>query len=93
MLLLDVFQKKNNICIVGLSQVSNESANNDKKTMGFKGSGAIAAACDVGIELVRGKNEQGLEIVPFTCRIRKNRHGKTAETDLEFNKENGQIMF
>lgn len=84
---------KNNICIVALSQVSNESANSDKKTMGFKGSGAIAAACDVGIELFRNKDEQGLQEVKFTCKIRKNRHGKTAETDFEFNKSNGQIIF
>ena len=84
---------KNKICIVGLSQVSNDSANNDRKSLGFKGSGAIASACDVGIELSRRKDEQGLEEVPFTCKIKKNRHEKTAEIDFEFNKSNGQIIY
>lgn len=48
----------NDVCIVALSQVSNEYAKTNQKIMSFKGSGSIIANCDVAIELKRGLNTQ-----------------------------------
>lgn len=85
---------KHKLCVVALSQVSNDSVNNKRGTMGFKGSGAIAAACDVGIELFRDKEAEGdRDEAPITCRISKNRHGRTCEMTFDFNRITNVIDF
>lgn len=83
------------ICIVGLSQISNESAKTKGfQTLGFKGSGAIGAACDVGIELSRDFEKEGThELVEVTMVVRKNRHGKTFLSSYPFNRSKGFIYF
>jgi len=82
------------IAIVGVSQVSHESANKKLKTIGFRGGGEIAAAVDVGIILTRdAESESGREVVPLTVDIRKNRHGRSGGFDLGFNTKNGMILF
>ena len=90
--------KRLNIPVIVLSQVSNESAKNgDQTVMGFKGSGAIAAAADLAIELVSGeqnvselrekmKNEQPVQI---KWHVKKNRHGRVGTLDMEFTGKHG----
>lgn len=74
--------------VIALSQVSNESAKNASQVLGFKGSGNIAAASDVGIELYRNK-EESPEVL--TLKLRKNRHGATGDIDLHFDVKSGRI--
>lgn len=81
-----------NVCMLELSQIDNESANNSKKTLGFKGSGAIAACCDVGIEIERDKDEDG-DIVDIVFKLRKNRHGRKGMHKFEFDTKNNVIIF
>jgi replicative DNA helicase len=90
---LQLLALREKICVIALSQVSNESVNSKTKTIGFKGSGALAAACDIGIELTRDTANEKTEIVPFICNIRKNRHGRTAEIPFEFNRQLNRIIF
>ena len=86
--------QKLEICIIGISQVSHESANKNLKTIGFRGGGEIAAAVDVGIILTRDtEREKGLVEVPLECAIRKNRHGRSGGFDLGFNTKTGMILF
>jgi replicative DNA helicase len=76
-----------NICIVGLSQLSNDAAENEsKKVIGFKGSGALVAACDVGMVLIR-KNDT-IDLI-----IKKNRYGRQFNIPLAFDLSNGFIIF
>jgi len=72
------------VCIVALSQISNEGAKNKSDIMTFKGSGAIAAAADVAIELRKVSDESVL------VAIRKNRHGWLQKQELDFIKGNFQ---
>lgn len=85
--------KKLHTPFVVLSQVSNESAKvNDAVVMGFKGSGAIAAAADFAFEIcineenkARWKEKMKLgEEVKMRWNIRKNRHGKGGFIDMLF---------
>lgn len=79
--------------IIVLSQVSNESAKQgDQQFMGFKGSGAIAAAADLAIELVSGEeNVKDLrqkmndgKSVFIKWHIKKNRHGRVGSIMMNF---------
>ena len=85
---------KHNVCIVALSQVSEDFQKNNKKiTMGFKGSGAIGAAADVGLILQRNFDEEGGEkIVPFYVYLRKNRYGMTGLFTMSFNTNTANIF-
>lgn len=84
--------------IIVLSQVSNESAKQgDQQVMGFKGSGAIAAAADLAIELVSGeenvielrrKMNEGLPVI-IKWHIKKNRHGRVGSMEMQFTGKHG----
>lgn len=84
--------------IIVLSQVSNESAKaGDQQVMGFKGSGAIAAAADLAIELVSGednvtelrqKMNDGLPVL-IKWHIKKNRHGRVGSIPMDFTGKHG----
>lgn len=90
---LQSIAKRLNVPIIVLSQVSNDSAKNgDQTVMGFKGSGAIAAAADLAIELVSGEETvtelrrkmKADEPVAIKWHIKKNRHGRVGTLDMKF---------
>lgn len=90
---LQNFAKKTGIPIILLSQVSNEHAKNDSPTMGFKGSGAIGASADLGLELRIPKHvtkevlaEKRKNNLPYNVEItaKKNRHGKMGSFICDF---------
>jgi replicative DNA helicase len=90
--------KKLDVPLMALSQISNEGAKNtENPVMSFKGSGAIAAAADLAIEIVNGEMDiQQLrekmnngEVVKMKWQIRKNRHGRIGYIDMEFSGKNG----
>ena len=85
--------KKIKSTILVLSQVSNESVRNESPIMGFKGSGGIAGAADIAIEIKRSESQSredykkavqdGLE-VGMIWDVRKNRHGRVGNLDMLF---------
>jgi replicative DNA helicase len=85
--------QRHRVPIIVLSQVSNESARSgDQQVMGFKGSGGIAAAADLAIELVSGeesitelrkKMNEGTPVL-IKWHIKKNRHGRVGTIMMEF---------
>jgi len=77
---LQEMAKKQNTCIVAMSQVSNESVKSSSPVIGFKGAGEIAAACDLGLWLERDQSEKEI----LKCYIRKNRHGATGKITLKY---------
>lgn len=93
--------KKLKIPIIVLSQVSNDSVKNSSDiVMGFKGSGAIAAAADLAIELVHGEQDaktykqkiQNREPVTIKWIIKKNRHGRNGTIEMSFNGDTGTFI-
>jgi len=76
------------ICVVAMSQVSNETAKGESKIIGYKGAGEIAAACDLGLWLERDKEDDER----LTCFIRKNRHGMTGVQELRFTNQFTRIV-
>ncbi len=72
--------KKLNTAVVAMSQISNEAAKGDSKTIGYKGAGEVAAACDFGIWLERNKDNDMI----IDCYVRKNRHGPKCSTSLKY---------
>lgn len=78
--LLQQLAKELDICVIGLSQVSNESVKSDSKIIGYKGAGEIAAAADLGILLEKNKKDEHA----LTCVICKNRHGPCGKTEMRF---------
>lgn len=81
-----------------LSQVSNDSAKmGSEVVMGFKGSGAIAAAADLAIEITIGEEDpkewkrklQAGESVVMKWNIRKNRHGNAGFIEMDFTGSTG----
>lgn len=79
--------------IIGVSQISNDGAKNQSDVvMSFKGSGAIAAAADLAIEIVHAEENakefkakiQDGKSVNMKWRVMKNRHGKVGYIPLEF---------
>jgi len=81
-----------------LSQVSNDSARStDGMVMGFKGSGAIAAAADLAIEITNGEEDSRSlkeklnsgEQVQLKWQIKKNRHGRVGYIDMLFSGRTG----
>lgn len=86
---------KNNICIVALSQISNEGASTKNlDVIKLKGSGQIAASADKVLLLQRNVQDE-LEsqggFIENEARIilRKNRQGKKCVQSLIFNTDNG----
>lgn len=85
--------------IMALSQISNDGARNqEQEVMTFKGSGAIAAAADLAIEIQRYKGEskedyfrkiKAGEPISMTWLVRKNRHGRTGAIDMSFDGRTG----
>ena len=84
--------------IMVLSQISNEGArSNDEGVMSFKGSGAIAAAANIAIEIMVGEESKkewkqkmaNGEKVNMKWNIRKNRHGRTGYIDMLFQGSTG----
>jgi replicative DNA helicase len=95
---LQQIAKRLNIPVMVLSQISNESAKvEDAVVMGFKGSGAIASAADLAIELKSGeqsrqdwkqKIKEG-KLVKIDWSIKKNRHGSIGKMEMAFNGNTG----
>ena len=84
--------------IMVLSQISNDGAKNgDSPVMSFKGSGAIAAAADLAIEIKSGEDSleelKGKIMLGQNVRmkwdVRKNRHGRVGTMDMTFNGATG----
>ncbi len=80
-----------------LSQISNDGAKNASDVvMSFKGSGAIAAAADLAIEIkLRGeaeeykRNLQEGKPVEMKWQVMKNRHGAVGAVDMKFTGNTG----
>lgn len=99
-LALQTAAQKFDVPVMVLSQVSNEAAKNDnQQVMGFKGSGGIAAAADLAIELVSGEDstkelleklKKG-EPVNINWRVKKNRHGRIGTIEMTFTGITGQF--
>lgn len=87
---LKLLAKRTGTCIVSLSQISEESIK--RKAGSFKGSGDIAADCDVGMVVIKD-NESELDEVRFVIDVRFNRHGRRKKIDLFFDNTRGVIMF
>lgn len=92
--------RKLNIPVMALSQINNESAKNPSDNMsGFKGSGAIEAAADVGMKLMNTekredrdlKKEQGLAI-NIDLLITKQRAGITKPIPMNFMGKTGRFL-
>ena len=77
---LQKMAKDLDVCVVAMSQVSNESAKAESNIIGYKGAGEIAAACDIGLWLERDREDERR----LVCSIRKNRHGITTKQELRF---------
>lgn len=84
--------------IIGVSQITNEGAKSSNDfVMSFKGSGAIAAAADLAIEIVNANDDKGiinqrtLAGLPIRTKwlIRKNRHGKVGYLEMYFQQDTG----
>lgn len=83
------------ICILGLSQVSNEGAANKSEVIPVKGSGALAAAADMVLQIYRNKKDEKEEdeYVEFEVQIRKNRHGRAgSKLKLHLHQESGLLF-
>lgn len=91
---LQIMAKQTDTCIVALSQVNEEfGKTKGNQVMGFKGSGDIGNAADVGIILQRYFDVEGNnDIVDFDLVLRKNRHGMTGLIKLQFDKNSGFII-
>jgi len=84
--------------IIVLSQISNDGARNqDNPVMSFKGSGSIAAAADLAIEIKSGESDtstlkeklQNNQPVLMKWDVRKNRHGRVGVIDMVFDGKTG----
>jgi len=70
--------KVHDCCILVVSQLSNDKANkiyHEDEVLSYKGSGSIATACDLGLVVLREKDEQGFIQDRFRIVVRKNRRG------------------
>lgn len=90
--------QKKDVCIVALSQVSEDYKKaKSYTTMGFKGAGELGADSDVGIILSRNFDEEAEreyanDCVPMDIILRKNRFGRTGAFQIFFNKTTGIIQ-
>lgn len=70
--------------VIALSQLANaDAAGSDQ--LKYKGAGEIAAACDLGIILERGKDGDGCLTREIDVKIKKNRWGLTGKHLCQFN--------
>lgn len=90
---LQQMAKRLKVPIIVLSQISNEGAKaNNEVVMSFRGSGSIASAADLAIEIQIGEDDKVIwktklfngEPVKMKWNIRKNRHGKVGFLDMHF---------
>lgn len=95
---LQQLARKLQVPIMVLSQISNEGArHNNEMVMAFKGSGSIASASDLALEINIGEDDvkewkqkmYNGEPVNMVWNIRKNRHGKVGSIDMKFNGRTG----
>lgn len=100
-LALQTAGQKFGVPIIVLSQVSNDAAKaGDSQVMGFKGSGGIAAAADLAVELVSGESSvkdlktkmMNGEPVLINWQVKKNRHGRVGTIDMEFTGKTGKFI-
>lgn len=86
--------------IIVLSQVNNEHVKTGRKggVMGFKGSGGIAAAADVAIELARADKPEDVAMkqsgglcLNIDVHVQKVRNGPTGKIEMSFNSETGRF--
>jgi len=86
--------KELNICIVALSQVSNDGANSPGAVIPFKGSGDIASSADLAVQILRDMQSEIEEdtYADFKIKIRKNRHGMVGkEHGMRLNRKTGVL--
>lgn len=88
---LRVLALQENICIVALSQVNEESASQKGFSVGLKGSGDISSASDVTLRIIREVDKDGIKSNRFGIIIHKNRYGKTGFLDLSIDESKGKI--
>ena len=63
------------------------------ENMGFKGSGSLGSAADVGIIIRRNfESEINNDYADIECFVRKNRYGRTGVFNLVFDKKTGFIL-
>jgi len=94
---LQHFCRTQNVPIILVSQVSNESARaEDSNVIGFKGAGDLAASADVAIELVSADTKEDREYkmnsgepTLVNMMVKKNRHGRIFTQELEFQPSTG----
>ena len=89
---LQMVAKEKDCCILALSQLSNVVANQDvnKGVTEYRGSGAIAHACDLGFFITRGVAVYDTQEVNL-C-LKKNRRGRSGQSfDLLFKSPGGWI--
>lgn len=98
---LQLIAKRLGVPILALSQISNESAKaGDTAFMGFKGSGAIAAAADLAIQIVSAEESteelaaklKAGEPTNMKWKILKNRHGRTGTIEMTFQGRTGVFL-
>jgi replicative DNA helicase len=88
------------ICIVCLSQLSNDAIRNpNSEVMGFKGAGNIAASADMALEIkpvdkkeVRDEKLAKGEEIDVKLIIKKNRHGRVGWSNVKFNGSTGLFV-
>jgi len=93
--------KRFKVPIIVLSQISNDGArNNDSPVMSFKGSGSIASAADLAIEIKSGEEStetlkrklNNNESIFMKWDVKKNRHGKVGTIEMIFNGQTGRFI-
>ncbi|MFM2394172.1 MAG: hypothetical protein RLZZ546_2154 [Bacteroidota bacterium] len=98
---LQNFCRSQNIPVILLSQISNESAkSSDSAMIGFKGAGELGASADMAIELSNGEDSKedkdrkiaNGEIIKIKVNIKKNRHGKITNDIVYFQPISGQFF-
>lgn len=90
---LQALAKELNICVIGMSQISNQMAQMQNEDgignyYNFKGSGAIKDAADLAIMLTRDRQNYPDAL---WCHVVKNRHDRIGRIGLLFELENGLI--
>ena len=90
---LQVLALEFKICVVALSQVSNEGAKGMTGVIPFKGSGTIAATGDVCLQIIRDekKIDSDIQDVDLEIYIVKNRHGRRGKIPFVLDTYTGVI--
>jgi len=83
-----------NVCIILLSQISNEAQKGGGAGAGYKGSGTIEASADMAIRLKRDKKneEPDAEWVPLQIHITKNKYGFDGVIGGQFHLQSGKFV-